>query len=97
MDVIEAIRSRMSVRKFKPPPFKRVFKELLDASHRLLRAMNTQPWEITVVTGEALENLKSGNLEAYNMGVEPHPEAPHVHIRASTGSARWTWQSGFFS
>ncbi len=78
MDVIEAIRSRKSVRKFKPTPIPRaILEELLDVSIQAPSAMNTQPWEITVITGEALENLRKGNIEAYNFRVEPHPEAPH--------------------
>jgi len=75
MDVIEAIRSRKSIRLFKPATVpQEVLREILEVSVRAPSALNTQPWEITVVTGEALENIKKGNLEMLSLGATPQPD-----------------------
>jgi nitroreductase len=36
--------------------------------------MNTQPWEFTVLTGEALEDVRRSNVERLNSGAPPNPE-----------------------
>jgi nitroreductase len=75
MDVIEAIRARKSIRGFKPIPVSReVLTEILAAGIQAPSALNTQPWEITVVTGEALEDIKKGNLEMLDIGATPQPD-----------------------
>ena len=78
MDIVEAVRSRKSIRKYKPDPVpKEILREILDISIRSPSTMNTQPWEITVVTGEILENIRKGNIEMLNSGAKPNPETPH--------------------
>ena len=78
MDIVEAVRSRKSIREYKPDPVpKEILREILDISIRSPSAMNTQPWEITVVTGEILENIRKGNIEMLNSGAKPNPETPH--------------------
>jgi len=53
MDVIEAIRLRKSIRGYKPDPVpKEVLREILGIATRVPSALNVQPWEIAVVTGE---------------------------------------------
>jgi len=77
MDIIDAIQSRKSIRGFKPDPVpKEVLRELLDIAKRSPSALNSQPWEITVVTGEVLDNIRQGNIEMLTAGVEPHPDLP---------------------
>jgi len=77
MDIVEAIRSRKSIRGYKPDPVpEEVLREILDIARRSPSALNTQPWEITVVTGEVLDNIKRGNIEMLTAGVEPHPDFP---------------------
>ncbi len=77
MDIVEAIRSRKSIRSFKPDPIpKEMLREILDIARRAPSAMNTQPWEITVVTGEVLDNIKKGNIEMLAAGVTPNPDLP---------------------
>ncbi len=79
MNVIEAIRARKSIRAYKPDPIpKEVLREVLDAAIQAPSAMNTQPWGITVVTGEALDNLRRANVDAFRSGVPTHPETSHV-------------------
>ncbi len=77
MDVVEAIRSRKSIRGFKPDPVpKEVLKEILDIASRTPSAMNTQPWDVTAVTGEVLDNIKKGNIEMLTAGAEANPDLP---------------------
>ena len=86
MDIVEAIRSRMSVRNYKPIPVpKKILEEVLGIATRAPSAMNTQPWEIAVISGEVLENIKQGNIEMINSGIEPSPE---VAVERYEGSYR---------
>ena len=64
MDVVEAIRKRKSIRGYKPDPVPpETLSEILEIATRAPSGMNTQPWEITVVTGKALDSIRQGNLE----------------------------------
>jgi len=77
MDVVDAIRSRKSIRGFKPAPVpKEVLWEILDIARRAPSARNTQPWNITVVAGEVLDNIRQDNIEMLAGGVEPNPDFP---------------------
>jgi len=75
MDVVEAIRTRKSIRGYKPDPVpKEVLRDIIDIAARAPSSMNSQPWELTVVTGEALENIKRANIEKMSSGVMPNPD-----------------------
>ena len=75
MDVIEAIKKRKSIRGYKPDPVpKHVLEQILELASHAPSAMNTQPWEFTVLTGETLENVRRGNIDLLNSGVPPNPE-----------------------
>lgn len=77
MDIIDAIRSRKSMRGYKPDPVpKKILREILDIATRSPSTLNTQPWEITVVSGEVLDNIRWGNIEMLNSGATPEPETP---------------------
>ena len=77
MDIMEAIRMRKSIRGYKPDPVpQEVLQEILETATRAPSSMNTQPWEITVVTGQALDNIKQGNIEMLKIGATPHPLFP---------------------
>ena len=59
MDVVEAIKTRKSIRCFKSDPVpKEVIAELLEIAGRAPSAMNTQPWEFMVLAGELLERFQ---------------------------------------
>ena len=74
MDVVEAIRTRKSIRGFRPDPVpKEILRDILDIATRAPSAMNTQPWEIIVIAGEVLENIKRGNIEMLESGALPNP------------------------
>jgi nitroreductase len=75
MDIIEAVEKRKSIRGYKPDPVpKRVLEQILELASRAPSAMNTQPWEFTVLTGEVLENVRRSNVDLLNSGVPPNPE-----------------------
>ncbi|MDY6918377.1 MAG: nitroreductase [Chloroflexota bacterium] len=78
MEVVEGIRSRKSIRGFRPEPVPRdILKEILEIATRAPSAMNTQPWEITVVAGEVLDRIRRENVEMLESGVAPNPDVPH--------------------
>ena len=75
MDILEAVRSRKSIRGYKPDPVpKEILKEILDIATRSPSGMNTQPWEFTVITGEVLDNIKRANVEMLGSGAIPNPD-----------------------
>jgi nitroreductase len=75
MDVIEAIRARKSIRSFKPDPVPgEVLEQILETATRAPSAMNTQPWEFTVLTGDILDRVRRANVERLGSGTPPNPE-----------------------
>jgi len=63
LDVIEAIKSRKSIRGFKPDPVPReVIREILGIATRAPSGKNYQPWEFTVVSGKSLDAIRRGNI-----------------------------------
>jgi nitroreductase len=75
MDLNEAVKRRKSIRGYKPDPVsKEVIEQILQLASRAPSAMNTQPWEFTVLTGDVLENIRRGNVELLNSGAPPSPE-----------------------
>jgi len=75
MDVIEAVKKRKSIRGYKPDPVPRqVLEQILESASRAPSAMNTQPWEFTMLTGEVLKTVRRSNVELLNSGVPPNPE-----------------------
>ncbi len=75
MDVLEAIRTRKSIRGFKPDPVSReVLTEILETACRTPSPMNNQPWEFFVLTGPVLDAIKDKNQENFRSGVPGGPE-----------------------
>jgi len=75
MDIIEAVKTRKSIRGYKPDPVPRqVLEQILELASRAPSAMNTQPWEFTVLTSGVLENVRRSNIDLLNSGVPPSPE-----------------------
>lgn len=70
MDVIQAIKSRKSIRGYRPDPISReIIGEILQAAIRAPSAINTQPWKIFVITGEILDRIKDDNVKMVLSGV----------------------------
>jgi nitroreductase len=75
VDVIAAVKERKSIRGYRPDPVPRVvLEEILALASRAPSAMNTQPWEFTVLAGSVLEDVRRSNIELLNSGVPPNPE-----------------------
>ena len=77
MELIEAIQNRKSIRGYKPVPVqKQILNNILQVASRAPSGVNTQPWKFTVVAGEALEEIKFGNIKRFESGESPHPDIP---------------------
>lgn len=75
MDVIEAIYKRKSIRGFKSDPVsKDILVRILNAACRAPSAMNTQPWEFIVMTGDVLERVRVAIVDKLNKKAPMHPE-----------------------
>ena len=75
MDLVEAIRSRKSIRDFRTEAVPReVIRELLEIACRAPSAMNTQPWEFTVVAGDVLDSVRRAIVAKLQAGEKPHSE-----------------------
>ena len=58
MELLEGIETRKSFRAFKPTPVPReTVERILKAASKSPSYMNTQPWEVTVVSGKKVEEL----------------------------------------
>ena len=76
MELLEGIKSRMSIRGFKPDLVpKEVLFELLGVATRSPSGVNCQPWEIYIVVGEALKELGQAYVGQFRQGIKPHPVA----------------------
>lgn len=81
MEVIEAIRSRRSIRGFKPDPVPReVLEELLETCRWAPSSRNTQPWELAIVWGKVMEEIKARFREKDKAGVEFNPDIPILDL-----------------
>lgn len=77
MELIEAIKSRRSIRGYKSEPVpEQVLRDILRTAVRAPSAVNVQPWKFTIVVGEALERLNRASMERFESGEPPHPEMP---------------------
>ena len=75
MNVIEAINKRKSIRGFKPDPVsKEVLSKILESACRAPSAMNTQPWEFIVVTGDVLNRLRTAIVDRLIKKEPMHPD-----------------------
>ncbi len=75
MDIVEMIYKRKSIRGFKSDPVaKDVLVKILNAACRAPSAMNTQPWEFIVMTGDVLDRVRVANVDKLNMKAPMHPD-----------------------
>lgn len=75
MEFKAAVMTRRSIRKFKPDPVEReTIRRVLALAGRAPSAMNTQPWEFFVITGDPLEKIRQDNLASLRAGLPPQPE-----------------------
>jgi len=78
MDLVEAIKARKSIRGYKADPVpEEILREILEVAVRAPSADNSQPWEITVITGKVLKAFAEANVEAMNLGRPMAPDVTH--------------------
>ncbi|WP_294145596.1 nitroreductase [uncultured Clostridium sp.] len=69
MDVKDAINGRKAIRGFLDKPVPReILQEVLQLAARAVSAVNAQPWEIAVITGETLKFIRNDNMDSVNSG-----------------------------
>lgn len=74
MNLVEAIKSRKSIRGFKPDPVPReVLEQLLEVARWSPSGVNAQPWDFVVLSGEVFQAVKRALLEQDEKGIEQHP------------------------
>lgn len=84
MDLIEAIKTRKSIRAFKPDPIpKSILEDILQTATLSPSAANLQPWEFIVVTGEPLKKLSATMIEKAIAG-----ELGNWELRKGAGRAQ---------
>jgi nitroreductase len=72
LDVIEAIKTRRSIRGFKKDPVsKETVNKILEAAIRTPSGMNTQPWEFVVASGKALDQIREECGKLFNESAFP--------------------------
>jgi nitroreductase len=77
MNVIDALNSRFTVRAFEPDPVpKGTILKILDAATRAPSSGNTQPWELFVAGGDALDQIRHAYEERFNKRVPGSPDLP---------------------
>jgi len=75
MEIIEAIQTRKSIRGFLPDPVeKSIIRKIIDIAVRAPSAMNTQPWEFFVITGNVLDDIRKRIVEKLNSGAPMKPD-----------------------
>lgn len=77
MEIFETVKTRRSIRKFKPDPVpEALLREILETARWSPSWGNTQAWEIAVIAGEALERLRTANRRSFLDKVIPEPDTP---------------------
>ena len=78
MDLVEAIKNRKSIRGYRIDPVPRtILQDILETATRAPSADNSQPWEITVITGKVLKDIARANEEAVKAGRPVAPDVSH--------------------
>ena len=75
MDIIEAIRDRASTRAFADRDVsKEVIEGVLDTARWAPSGVNTQPWQVAVVTGDTKQRIGDALAEARSSQQVPNPD-----------------------
>ena len=77
VNIIEAIRTRKSIRDFTADPVPRhILKKIIEVASCAPSAENSQPWEFTIVAGEILDTIRKANIEKLKSNAPPNPDLP---------------------
>ncbi len=75
MDALECIRTRMSIRRFKPEPVPRdILEQVVETARWSPSYKNSQPWEVMIVSGAKKEALSAMMIELFEQGRESTPD-----------------------
>ncbi len=75
MEFEDLVRTRRSVRGYKPDPIPRaLIEEIIDVAKGAPSSMNTQPWHVHVLTGKPLERVRERNTETMLGGAKANRE-----------------------
>lgn len=75
MNIIEAIRTRKSIRDFTADPVpQHILRKIIEVAVRAPSAENSQPWEFTIVAGDILDTIRKANIEKLKSRALPHPD-----------------------
>jgi nitroreductase len=89
MDAVECIRTRMSIRKFKPEPVPMtLLKTVVDVAKWSPSYKNTQPWEVAIVSGKKKEELSKILIGLVENRIKPSPDIPEPRSWPSVIEAR---------
>jgi len=77
MEILEGIKTRISIRAFKPNPIARdVLEKILQAVSNSPSYTNTQPWEVVVVSGKKKNELGRKLVELARAKAPTSPDLP---------------------
>ncbi len=77
MDALECIRTRMSIRRFKPDPVPgELLMSIIETAMRSPSYKNSQPWEVVIVSGKKKERLTELLLNLLERDEQPEPDLP---------------------
>jgi nitroreductase len=75
VNIIEAIRTRKSIRDFTADPVpQHILRKIIEVAVRAPSAENSQPWEFTIVAGDILDTIRKANIEKLKSRALPHPD-----------------------
>ena len=82
MEAIECIRTRRSIRGFRPDPVsKDILREVVETAMWSPSYKNSQPWEIMILSGGKKEELSKIMVELHEKGTSPCPDSPATAFR----------------
>lgn len=89
MRLLQAMNERRSVRGFKPDIVsKKTLTEILQAAGRSPSYTNTQPWEVSVVTGDRRQSLSQVLYDLAASGVTGQADVPYPTVWSAATAVR---------
>jgi nitroreductase len=75
MNILEAIKTRASIRAFLDQPIeKEIVEKIIEAARWAPSGTNTQPWQVVALTGDKKQQLCQQMLAAYQADVPANPD-----------------------
>ncbi|MCB2184530.1 MAG: nitroreductase [Desulfobulbaceae bacterium] len=89
MDAIDCIKTRMSIRQFKPEPVPReILMEVVRTAQRSPSYKNSQPWEVIILSGAKKEALSKMMVDLLESGKDNCPDLPAPEAWPAAEGAR---------